>query len=78
MFSDTVKEAIDAALQRNAPLDDFVAILRQFRDGGITADSALAALESLRAGAGSTEDRILEIMDIVSGFCAPHLRVWGE
>ena len=77
-MSDSLKKAIDAALQRSAPLDDFAAILRQFRDGGTTADSALATLESLRAGAGSTEDRILEIMDIVSGFCAPHLRVWGE
>jgi hypothetical protein len=77
-MSDSLTEAIDAALQRSAPLDEFVAILRHFRDGGTTADSAYAALESLRASAGATEDRILEIMDIVSGFCAPHLRVWGK
>jgi hypothetical protein len=79
-MSDSLKEAIGAALQKkSASLDDFVAILRQFRDRGMTADSAYAALESLRgAGADSTEDLILEIMDIVSGFCAPHLRVWDE
>jgi hypothetical protein len=36
------------------------------------------ALESLRTNAEreEDEDRILEILDLVNGFCAPRLRIW--
>jgi hypothetical protein len=34
------------------------------------------ALDSLRTNAEREEDRILEILDLVSGFCAPRLRIW--
>ena len=78
-MSDAFKNAVDNALQRGAPLDHFVAILIEFRDKGMSADSALSTLRLLRADAGEeVEDRILEIMDIASGYCAPDLRVWKE
>ncbi len=76
--SDAFKQAIEAALQRKVSFVAFVPILEEFRDKGMNAASALAVLGSLRAGADEpTEDLILEVMDIVSGFCSPHLRVWG-
>ena len=77
--SDAFKQAIEAALQRKVWFADFCPILEEFRDKGMSATSALAVLQSLRAGADEpTDDLILEVMDIVVGFCSPHLRVWGE
>lgn len=69
---------IKDALARHASLDEFLDILRKQRDAGLAQQSAYDALEELRAEADEqTEDRVLEIMDIVSGFCAPHLRIWN-
>jgi hypothetical protein len=70
--------AISEALLREASMDELIGILREYRDKGLSAQAALEVLQSLRARADeSTEDRVLEIMDIVAGFCAPHVRVWS-
>ena len=69
--------AIRAALARNAPLDEIVELLREHKAAGLSQHDAYAALQSMRGGADEgTEDRILEIMDFVSGWCQPAWRVW--
>ena len=70
---------IASAINRDASLDELVGILRAYQRNGMTAKSAGETLEAMRiATSPGTEDRILEILDIVAGFCRPELRVWDE
>jgi cobalamin biosynthesis protein CobT len=72
-FMDGLKAAVD----RDAPLEEIVDLLRRERDAGLSAHSAYELLNAFRATADhDEEDRILEVMDVVMGFCSPHLRVW--
>jgi hypothetical protein len=65
-------------VRSEAPLRQIVDDLRKYRSRGTSRDEVQHALESLRAEAQSEseEDRILEILDIVSGFCPPENTVW--
>ncbi len=52
-------------------------LLLDFKLEGGTQKEAYNALEQIRANLDlDKEDLILEIMDIVSGFCSTHLKVW--
>lgn len=53
-------------------------LLEEFRDQGGSSEDALAVLKRLRAEANDEriEDRILELMDVATGYCPPHLRIW--
>ena len=53
-------------------------ILGKYKNRGIQAGEVNLLLEELRRNAGdeATEDRIAEVMDIVTEFCSPHMRVW--
>ncbi|MBF5010424.1 hypothetical protein [Burkholderia pseudomultivorans] len=65
------------ALDKCAKLDVLRTILVKYRDKGFSQNSVNELLATMRNGvAEDVEDRILEIMDIVSGFCAPNTRVW--
>lgn len=72
------RTVIQAALERGALLEELRAILCEYRDTGLSQQEAYATLNALRLGAGAQlDDRILEVMDVVVGFCAPHYRVWA-
>lgn len=78
-MSNGLRTEIGAAIERGASLEEIVGILRKFRDQGTTAKAATEVLEAMRAGADErTEDRLLEILDVVTGFCRPEYRVWDE
>jgi hypothetical protein len=52
------------------------------RDCGGDRDAALEALEDARAhfrhiGRENVEDNVLDVMDVVSGWCGPQMRVAG-
>ncbi|MBH9665167.1 MULTISPECIES: hypothetical protein [Burkholderia] len=65
------------ALDKSAKLDVLRTILVKYRDKGFSQNSVNELLAKMRNRvAEDVEDRILEIMDIVSGFCAPNMRVW--
>ncbi|WP_081082305.1 hypothetical protein [Burkholderia diffusa] len=65
------------ALNKGAKLDVLRTILVKYRDKGFNQNSVNELLTAMRSGvAEDVEDRILETMDIVSGFCAPNMRVW--
>lgn len=69
--------SIREAVERGAPLEETVGILRMWCERGLTAEDASRALGRLREGVDERfEDRVLEIMDVASGFCRPELRVW--
>jgi hypothetical protein len=62
-------EGVEIPLMRN--------ILVRYRERDFPPQAVYELLDSMRVGAGEDiEDRILELMDIASGFCSPHMRVW--
>jgi hypothetical protein len=54
--------------------------LREYRRQGFTRDEVQLALQALRDQARdeAVEDRVHEVMDIVSGFCSREHTVWEE
>jgi hypothetical protein len=79
-----VKEAFEAAIREalanQAGLVEYVRILREHRAAGLTQRIADEVLSELRRTAPdeAADERIMEVMDVVFGFCAPHLRVWPD
>jgi hypothetical protein len=65
------------AVERNCDFNLLRAILVKYREKNFSSESVYAFLDTMRNGV--TEDiegRVLELMDIVSGFCSPNMRVW--
>jgi hypothetical protein len=67
-------------LQGVISLSRIVATLREYRQQGVARHEVQSALEELRekAHGEASEDRILEVLDIVSGFCPPEMTVWHD
>jgi anthranilate phosphoribosyltransferase len=66
-----------SALEGDCDFNLLRAILMKYREKGFSSESVYEFLGTMRSGvAESTDDRILELMDIVSGFCSPGMRVW--
>ena len=67
-----------AALDARAGLLTLRAILLRYKASGVTAAQVAALLQELRPATqeGPLEDVILDALDMVTGWCAPHLRVW--
>ncbi|KUZ63925.1 hypothetical protein WI38_32620 [Burkholderia ubonensis] len=64
-------------LEKSANLDVLRTILVKYREKGFDSESANELLAAMRNDMDEDiEERILELMDIVSGFCAPSMRVW--
>ncbi len=78
-MSATFEADMRRALEGGAGLLQMVDLLRASRTQGLTRAEAMQTLEALRAESltEAAEDSILEVMDVVVGFCSPHLRVWG-
>ena len=52
-------------------------VLQSFRNEGGTQDEALESLQSLRDSTNEVlDDRVLELMDVVVGWCHPKKRIW--
>lgn len=69
-----------AALDARAGLLALRAILLRYHASGVTAAQVAALLQELRAATQdeALEDTILDALDMVTGWCAPQLRVWEE
>ena len=67
-----------AALDARAGLLALRAILLRYKASGVTAAQVAALLHELRPATQEwpLEDVILDALDMVTGWCAPHLRVW--
>ncbi|WP_460582154.1 hypothetical protein [Hymenobacter arcticus] len=74
MLGEALKQQLVAA---SSPADS-VRMLQQFKASGGNQLAALRILEQLRSTAVSEqeEDKILELMDLVIGFCQPHRSIW--
>jgi hypothetical protein len=80
MTAEQLSERLRALIMAGPPLRQIVSMLREYRREGITRTEVQRALDALRDEAEDevTEDRILEVMDVVSGFCARENTVWDE
>lgn len=67
-----------AALESGADLLTLRAILLRYKASGVTAAQVAGLLQELRSAMqeGPREDVMLDALDIVTGWCVPHLRVW--
>lgn len=67
-------------LRKNAPLPTLIDLIYKYKQFGGTQQEAYTILEKIRNNdiEESTEDRILELMDFVSGFCSRDKRIWDE
>jgi hypothetical protein len=78
MTSEHLLEELEGMISAGIPLREIVSTLREYRRSCVTRREVQSALEALRGQARdeATEDRILEVMDIVSGFCPRESTVW--
>ena len=78
-MNDSFLSKIEVAIRREAGLEEIAELLRDCRDAGLPQRDVCSALEDLRYRVGpAMEDRVLEALDVATGFCPPHLRVWNK
>ncbi len=76
-----VKSAIEKEINSNKNLLDLRTEIIAFKNGGGSQQEATRILSELRndfMGNAEKEDRVLELVDFVSGWCSPSLRIWEE
>lgn len=82
-MAQTISADIDrdllAALDARAGMLTLHAILLRYKASGVTAEQVESLLQELRGATHdeALEDAILDALDMVTGWCAPHLRVWS-
>ncbi|MGZ4358109.1 MAG: hypothetical protein ACXVRU_14995 [Gaiellaceae bacterium] len=65
-----------AALASEHRLDDLRAAAENELQAGTPREQVVAKLEALRPGlSDSDEDVVLEVLDFVTGWCSPHMRL---
>jgi hypothetical protein len=74
---------IDKALASSKPLSELRTLVCNLRSHGENTESILALLEASRrelreADREPEEDTILEVMDILVGWCSPHMRLESD
>ena len=74
-----LQQELATAIKSDMPLDQIAAMLRKYKTQGITRDQIYSFLEAWHRTDPNdpTDDRILEVADFVSAFCAPHMKFWG-
>jgi len=73
-----LSKQLEDAVKSDLALDEVVALLRRYKEKGVTQAEVYSFLERLHNAATNetTDDRILEIADFVAGFCSPHMKIW--
>lgn len=73
------KDKMRASAHGREPLAQVADVLRGYVKRGLSRKHATKVLEELRREVDEdTEDRILEILDLVSGYCSAGLRIWED
>ena len=68
-------------LDDNDSYNEIRDILIEMRDGGLDSSFAYNVLEGLRSSTQLTdenENRLLDLMDIVVGWCSPSEKIWQQ
>jgi hypothetical protein len=70
---------MDAAVHSAAPLAELRSLVRQELEASVPPEQVLEKLEALRsrlpADEEAEEDVVLDVMDFVTGWCSPHMRL---
>jgi hypothetical protein len=76
----SLEDQIKRALQKQASLQMLREIVCQYKQNGGIQQEAYETLEKIRREQMEEpdEDRILELMDFVAGFCAQDQKIWDE
>jgi hypothetical protein len=79
-MSMSLEDQIKRALQKQASLQMLREIVCQYKQNGGTQQAAYETLEKIRCEQMEEpdEDRVLELMDFVAGFCAQDQKIWDE
>jgi hypothetical protein len=77
-MDESLKQRLKKLVSSETPLLSVVDELRQMKNEGFAQDAVQTALEGLRNESETEveEDRILEVLDFVTGFCPPERGVW--
>lgn len=77
-MTNVLKYRIEEGVTQNIDFHEFRKVLLLFKEEGGSQEDALLILEDLRQNVKNqkVEDKILEIMDLVTGWCKADLRVW--
>ncbi len=80
MTGEKLLAGLQGVISAPVSLSQIVSTLREYQHQGVARHEVQSALEGLRERAHdeATEDRILEVMDIVSGFCPREMTVWDD
>jgi hypothetical protein len=80
MTTERLSGELETAIMTGRSLRQIVAALRDLRGAGVSRQEVERALQGLRSRAPdeAAEDRILEVMDVVSGFCRREDTVWED
>jgi len=72
------RRELEAAVKSGKSLEEIVALLRRYKEQGVSQRDVYAFLEAWHHAApdDATDDRILEVADFVAGFCSAHMKVW--
>ncbi|WP_156176013.1 hypothetical protein [Hymenobacter terrenus] len=73
-----LEEALRLQLSADDSLQELVHTIRQYKLIGGSQQDAMHVLEHLRdtISAEEHEDKILDLMDFVTGFCSAHMSIW--
>ena len=78
-MAESLKQRMKTLIASDVPLLSIVEELRQMKNEGFEQEVVENVLEDLRkeSETESEEDRILEVLDFVTGFCSPDHQIWG-
>lgn len=73
-----MKKKILELIREQVPLQELIEYLKVLKAKGLEKELAYQSLEKMRTEVinNEEEDVILELMDIVQGFCSPQLLIW--
>ncbi|RWN24549.1 hypothetical protein [Mesorhizobium sp.] len=76
----SIDKALDFELQeaiaRQSDLNEAIEVLKKYKNAGVAAEQVYDFLNVKLEAQPENDDFIREIMDIVIGYCSPHVRVW--
>jgi hypothetical protein len=75
-----IEHELKTAIGGGIHLGEILELIRRLKANGLSKEHAQYILESLRQEAPNeeTEDRILEVLDFIGGFCSPRGRIWED
>jgi hypothetical protein len=80
MIVQKLKISINEAIKNGENLGSISILLKKSKMSGCSQADAIETLESMRLESNNEcyEDRLLEVMDLISGYCSQNYKVWDK